>query len=121
MEDDAYFYHVTKERNIPSICKRGLKQSNSGYEGKGTYLAVSPDKTYGYHISKGENGNTIIRVDKKELIKRFGRFHYKNNPSGRVEGDFEGVDDGAIIVRGNIPAGLLSYQKNGRWKKCPIR
>lgn len=113
----GYFYHSTPIKNIKNICRLGLRQS-IGIEGKGVYLATSPEKTLGTSIGPNERNIGILRVNKESLFKKFGKFNSNKNPSGKVEGDFKNEVDGEIIVRTNIPQNFIEYKSKGNWVKC---
>lgn len=108
--NDKYVYH-TDATNAPvdSFKKSGISASKTGYNGRGAYLANTPDNTLGYTVSKHGEG-TLYRVDKQGLIDKYG-IYSKENPKG-IEFDEQ---TGEIVVPSNVPPELISVKQGNKW------
>lgn len=95
-------YHLTSKGNRDKIIKSGgLRQSKTGYSGTGVYLATTPRQTQYYETL--ESGD-MIEVDTAALISKYGLYHYKDNPTGKVEYD---DDTGEVLVKGDVPKDMF--------------
>jgi hypothetical protein len=105
-----YVYHASyvgddRARWLKSLIQTGLKPSEQGYAGAGTYFAYAPDEGY-YHVTPEDS--MILRVRWTDLVKLYGT--YPQNPQGIER------DDDEIIVPGAVPAKLLELEYfEGEW------
>lgn len=105
-----YVYHASyvgddRARWLKSLIQTGLKPSERGYSGAGTYFAYAPDEGY-YHVTPEDS--MILRVRWTDLVKLYGT--YPQNPNGIER------DDDEIVVPGPVPAKLLELEYfEGEW------
>ena len=109
-----YVYHASyvgdnKAQWLRSLIQTGLKPSERGYAGPGTYFAYEPNEGY-YHVTAEDS--MILRVRWADLVKLYGT--YPDNPRGIER------DDDEIIVPGPVPAKLLELEYfEGEWWDLP--
>ena len=99
-----YVYHASyvgnnKAQWLKSLIRHGLKPSEKGYSGAGTYFAYAPDEGY-YHVTAEDS--LILRVRWADLVKLYGT--YPQNPKGIER------DDDEIIVPGPVPSSILEVE-----------
>jgi len=109
-----YVYHASfvgdnKARWLQSLIQTGLKPSERGYAGAGTYFAYEPDEGY-YHVTPEDS--VILRAKWSDLVKLYGV--YPTNANGIER------DDDEIVVPGPVPAKLLELEYfEGEWWDLP--
>jgi hypothetical protein len=87
------------------LIQNGLRPSERGYSGAGTYFAYAPDEGY-YHVTPEDS--MILRVRWADLVKLYGT--YPQNPNGIER------DNDEIIVPGPVPASMLELEYfEGEW------
>jgi hypothetical protein len=107
---DPYIYHLSGNNNIESFVSGGIKASEKGMSGPGVYLARTPEETQ-YHSTLDDG--TLYRVNKDQLIKDYGLFHYKNNPEGKVQ--FDETTGEILLDAKNIPPDYVEVKIGNRW------
>lgn len=113
--NDPYIYHLSDNKNIESFVSQGIKSSKDGMSGPGVYLARTPEETQYY--STLDTG-TLYRVNKDQLIKDYGLFHYKNNPKGRVQ--FDETTGEILLDAKNIPPNYVEVKIKGNWTPLQV-
>jgi hypothetical protein len=102
---DPYVYHLSDNKNIESFVSKGIKASKKGMSGPGVYLARTPEETQYY--STLDTG-TLYRIDKEKLIKDYGLYHYKDNPSGKIQ--FDETTGEILVDAKNIPSDYIEVK-----------
>jgi len=95
--DDKYIYHVdATNADKNSFKEKGIIASREGQSGPGVYMANKIENTQYY--TDEDNKGTMYKIDKQKLIDKYGLYHHKNNPDGRLQFDEE---TGEIYLEGN--------------------
>jgi hypothetical protein len=91
-----YLYHSTPYENLPSIARHGLRHSEDGYEGTGTYFSKKPGGGTGYDFDN-EDIYARLRFLTQPLIDKYGTYR---NGGGRLEGGLDNIDNEDILLSG---------------------
>jgi len=88
-----YLYHCTPKRNVQAIMRRGLKASQTGYEGPGVYFATTPEGAVAWttFIHDDLENLALIRVRKDHLKEMYGLY----SQGGKIQ--FGGADDDVLV------------------------